>query len=83
ELPDVPEDSPVWPAVTSTRDNCLGPGCPYYARCFLMRARRAALAADVVVVNHHLFFSDLVLQEVGVAEPPPACKTVVVDEAPQ
>jgi ATP-dependent DNA helicase DinG len=83
ELPDVPEDSPVWPAVTSTRDNCLGTSCPYYDRCFVMRARREALAADVVVVNHHLFFADLMLRDVGVAELLPACNTVVFDEAHQ
>ncbi|TXF11725.1 ATP-dependent DNA helicase [Pelomicrobium methylotrophicum] len=82
-LPDVPEDSPVWPAVTSTRDNCLGAECRYFDECFVMRARRQALAADVVVVNHHLFFADLMLRDVGVAELLPACNTVIFDEAHQ
>jgi ATP-dependent DNA helicase DinG len=63
DLADVPEDAPVWAHATSTRDNCLGQTCPDYRDCFVMRARRNALAADVVVVNHHLFFADLVLRE--------------------
>ncbi len=67
ELADVPEDAPVWAHATSTRDNCLGQGCPDYKDCFVMRARRNALAADVVVVNHHLFFADLVLREEGIS----------------
>ena len=56
DLADVPEDAAVWSHATSTRDNCLGQECPDYRDCFVMRARRNALAADVVVVNHHLFF---------------------------
>src|SRR4029077_12488738 len=62
DLADVPEDAPIWAQATSTRDNCLGQGCPDYADCFVMRARRNALAADVVVINHHLFFADVVLR---------------------
>jgi len=83
DLPDVPEDAPVWVHATSTRDNCLGQECPRYADCFVMKARRAALAADVVVVNHHLFFADVVLRDEGVAELLPACNTLVLDEAHQ
>jgi ATP-dependent DNA helicase DinG len=83
DLPDVPEDSPVWPHATSTRENCLGQECPRYQDCFVMKARRAALAADVVVVNHHLFFADVVLRDEGVAELLPACNTIVLDEAHQ
>jgi ATP-dependent DNA helicase DinG len=83
DLSDVPEDAPVWLHVTSTRDNCLGQECPRYGDCFVMKARRAALAADVVVVNHHLFFADVVLRDEGVAELLPACNTVVLDEAHQ
>jgi ATP-dependent DNA helicase DinG len=82
-LADVPEDSSVWPLVTSTRENCLGGDCPHYQECFVMEARRQALAADVVVVNHHLFFADLVLRDEGVSELLPACNTVVFDEAHQ
>jgi ATP-dependent DNA helicase DinG len=80
---DIPENSPVWPVVTSTRDNCLGAECEFYDECFVMKARREALAADVVVVNHHLFFADLVLRDVGVAELLPSCNTVIFDEAHQ
>lgn len=79
----VPEHAGVWPYVTSTRDNCLGSKCPHYDACFVMKARREALAADVVVVNHHLFFADLVLRDEGAAELLPACNTVIFDEAHQ
>src|SRR5688572_4439551 len=83
DLADVPEDAPVWAHATSTRDNCLGQGCPDYADCFVMRARRNALAADLVVINHHLFFADVVLRDEGVSELLPACNTVIFDEAHQ
>jgi ATP-dependent DNA helicase DinG len=83
DLADVPEDAPVWAQATSTRDNCLGQSCPDYADCFVMRARRNALAADVVVINHHLFFADVVLREEGVSELLPACNTLIFDEAHQ
>ena len=82
-LAEVPEDAGVWPLVTSTRENCLGGDCPRYKDCFVMEARKQALAADVVVVNHHLFFADLVLRDEGVAELLPACNTVIFDEAHQ
>ena len=83
DLADVPEDAPVWAHATSTRDNCLGQSCPDYGDCFVMRARRNALAADVVVINHHLFFADVVLRDEGVSELLPACNTVIFDEAHQ
>ncbi|HWI34984.1 MAG TPA: ATP-dependent DNA helicase [Burkholderiales bacterium] len=83
DLADVPEDAPVWAQATSTRENCLGQGCPDYADCFVMRARRNALAADVVVINHHLFFADVVLRDEGISELLPACNTVIFDEAHQ
>ena len=83
ELPDVPEQSPVWNMVTSTRDNCLGSECAHYGKCFVMKARRAAQEADVVVVNHHLFFADLVLRDEGVTDLLPSANTVVFDEAHQ
>ena len=79
----VPESAGAWLHATSTRENCLGSQCPDYDRCFVMEARRQALAADVVVVNHHLFFADLVLREEGMAELLPACNTVIFDEAHQ
>src|SRR5690606_33603329 len=83
DLADVPEDAPVWSHATSTRENCLGQECPDYKDCFVMRARRNALTADVVVVNHHLFFADVALRDEGVAELLPACNTVIFDEAHQ
>ena len=83
DLADVPEDSAVWAHATSTRDNCLGQGCPDYGECFVMRARRNALAAEVVVINHHLFFADVVLRDEGIAELLPSCNTVIFDEAHQ
>jgi len=82
-LAEVPEDATVWPQVTSTRENCLGGDCPNYKQCFVMEARKQAMEADVVVVNHHLFFSDVVLRDEGVAELLPACNTVIFDEAHQ
>ena len=82
-LAEVPEDATVWPQVTSTRENCLGGDCPNYKDCFVMEARKQAMEADVVVVNHHLFFADVVLRDEGVAELLPACNTVIFDEAHQ
>ena len=79
----VPEGAAVWSYVTSTRENCLGSECRHYDHCFVMRARAQALEADVVVVNHHLFFADLVLRDEGVGELLPACNTVIFDEAHQ
>jgi ATP-dependent DNA helicase DinG len=83
ECPDVPENSPVWSHATSTRENCLGQECPDYKGCFVMQARREAMAADLVVVNHHLFFADVMLRDEGMAELLPACNTVIFDEAHQ
>ena len=83
ELSDVAEDSPAWTLATSTRENCLGGRCPKFADCFVMKARHEALAAEVVVVNHHLFFADVVLRDEGMAELLPACNTVILDEAHQ
>jgi ATP-dependent DNA helicase DinG len=73
----------VIPLVTSTRDNCLGTECPSYRDCHVMRARRDAMAADLVVVNHHLFFADLALRDTGVAELLPTVDAAVFDEAHQ
>jgi len=80
---DVPESSAVWGMVTSTRENCLGQDCPNNKECFVLAARREALAADLVVVNHHLFFADVMLRDEGTAELLPACNTVIFDEAHQ
>ncbi|WP_420869262.1 ATP-dependent DNA helicase [Cupriavidus gilardii] len=83
ELASVPENAPVWQLVTSTRDNCLGTECPHHKECFVMRARKEAQQADLVVVNHHLFFADVVLRDTGMAELLPAANTVIFDEAHQ
>jgi ATP-dependent DNA helicase DinG len=83
ECSDVPEDSGAWHHATSTRENCLGQECPDAAGCFVMAARQAALAADVVVVNHHLFFADVMLKDEGMGELLPACNVVIFDEAHQ
>ena len=83
ELADVPENAAIWPMVTSTRENCLGSNCAFHRECFVMKARKDALDADVVVVNHHLFFADVTLRDEGLAELLPACNTVILDEAHQ
>lgn len=83
ELTEVPESATVWQNVTSTRENCLGQDCAHYKDCFVMEARKKALAADVVVVNHHLFFADVMLRDEGVSELLPSANTVIFDEAHQ
>lgn len=83
DLASVPETASIWGLVTSTKENCPGMECPHYQDCFVMKARKAAQQADVVVVNHHLFFADLVLKDTGVAELLPMANTVVFDEAHQ
>lgn len=83
ELSRVPESALIWNLVTSTRDNCLGAECAHYQDCFVMRARKEAQQADVVVVNHHLFFADVALKDTGVAELLPSANTVIFDEAHQ
>ena len=82
-LADVPENAPIWMQVTSTRDNCLGQECPQHKECFVLKARSEAMKADIVVVNHHLFFADVMLRDEGVAELLPTCNTVIFDEAHQ
>lgn len=83
ELSRIPETAPVWSLVTSTRDNCLGAECAHYQDCFVMKARKEAQQADVVVVNHHLFFADVALKDTGVAELLPTANTIIFDEAHQ
>ena len=83
ELSKVPETALVWNLVTSTRENCMGAECQYYQDCFVMKARKEAQQADVVVVNHHLFFADVALKDTGVAELLPSANTVIFDEAHQ
>jgi ATP-dependent DNA helicase DinG len=83
DLGDVPEDADIWQRVTSTRENCLGQDCPRIRDCFVVKARRQAQEADVVVVNHALFMADLVLREEGVTDLLPEADTVIFDEAHQ
>ena len=83
EMEGLDERSPVLPLVTSTRDNCLGTECPEFRACHVVQARREAMAADLVVVNHHLFFADLALRDSGVAELLPTVDAAVFDEAHQ
>lgn len=83
ELTELPEDALILPQITSTADNCLGRDCPAYNDCYLVKARQAALEADVVVVNHHLFFADAVLKDTGFGELIPHADLVVFDEAHQ
>jgi len=81
ECVDVPETSGAWSQATSTRENCLGSSCRHYADCFVFKARKRAADAEVVVVNHHLFFADLALREEGGAELLGSANTLVFDEA--
>ena len=83
EVADVPENASIWADVTSTRETCLGTDCAHHDQCFVMNARKQALAADVVVINHHLFFADVMLRDEGIAELLPASNTVILDEAHQ
>jgi ATP-dependent DNA helicase DinG len=83
EFADVPEDSPLWPRVTSTAENCLGAECPMFGDCFVVKARRAAQEADLVVVNHHLLFADLAIKQEGFGEILPGAHAFILDEAHQ
>lgn len=83
QLASVPENAPIWSMVTSNRENCLGQECSYHEECFVLKARKEAMVADVVVVNHHLFFADVLLKDEGAGEILPACNTVIFDEAHQ
>ena len=83
ELSEVAEDSSLWPHVTSTVDNCLGAECSFYEDCYVNKARKQAMASDVVVINHHLFFADKALKEDGFGSLLPEVELVVFDEAHQ
>jgi ATP-dependent DNA helicase DinG len=83
EIDGLDERSAVIPLVTSTRENCLGSDCPQFAACHVVKARREAMAADLVVINHHLFFADLAVRDSGMAELLPSVEAVVFDEAHQ
>lgn len=81
EINGIAESDPLWPLVTSTRENCLSNKCPHYEECFLTQARRKALESDVVVVNHHLFLADLSLKDDSMGELLPAADLVILDES--
>ena len=83
ELSGLDDRSPLIPLITSTRDNCLGSVCPQFKGCHVNLARREAMSADVVVINHHLFFADLAVRESGMAELLPTARIVIFDEAHQ
>lgn len=83
ELSTIPDNSPTWAHVTSTVDNCLGLECPAYSQCSVVKARRAAQEADLVVINHHLFFADLALKEQGFGDLLPSANAFIFDEAHQ
>lgn len=81
EVASLPENAAVTPLVTSTVDNCLGKDCEHYEDCYLIKARQKALSADIIVVNHHLFFADLALKQDGLGELMPTVDAVIFDEA--
>ncbi len=83
ELASIPDDSSVWPQVSSTADNCLGNECPFWTDCYLVKARQAAQSADVVVVNHHLLLADLAIKQEGFGEVLPGASVFILDEAHQ
>jgi ATP-dependent DNA helicase DinG len=83
EVRGLSDSHPVWPQVTSTRENCLGNRCPEVSRCHVAIARREALEADIVIVNHHLLLADLVLKEDGFGDILGSADAVILDEAHQ
>jgi ATP-dependent DNA helicase DinG len=83
EMSSISEEDMIWSSVTSTSDNCLGSDCHYFDNCHLIDARRQAQAADIVVINHHLLFADMMLREEGFAELLPQADAIIVDEAHQ
>lgn len=83
DLASVPEESETWQYATSTADNCLGRECPYYDNCFVVRARNRALESDIVVVNHHLLLSDIVVKDEGFGALLPKAESMIIDEAHQ
>src|SRR5215475_8862115 len=74
---------PLWSQLTSTRESCLGTRCGEFTRCHVVRARREALEADVVIVNHHLLLADLALKEDGFGDLLGSADAIVLDEAHQ
>lgn len=83
ECIELAEDSPILPQLTSTSESCLGSDCPNYAECYIAKARKKALNADLVVVNHHIFFADMAVKENGFGELIPNAEAIIFDEAHQ
>lgn len=83
EMSSISEEDMIWSSVTSTSDNCLNSDCHYFENCHVIDARRQAQAADVVVINHHLLFADMMLREEGFAELLPQADAIIIDEAHQ
>ncbi len=83
EIPEIPEGDSIWPLVTSTSENCLGAECDDYNDCYVVNARRLAQASDVVVINHYLLLSDMVIRENGFGELLPIADAFIIDEAHQ
>ncbi len=83
EVKNIAENSTTWPLVTSTTDSCLSYDCDFFKSCYLQKARKQAQEADIVVINHHLFFADMLLKEEGFAELLPLADFIVIDEAHQ
>lgn len=83
EMTEITEDARVWPIVTSTSDNCLGSECPDWSECYVVKARREAQEADIVVVNHHLLLADMAIKEEGFGELLPSADAFIIDEAHQ
>ena len=81
ELEGLPDDFRPWSAISSTADNCLGRKCPLMDSCFVYKARREAREADLVVINHHLYFADLALNDNAFGELLPPYKAAILDEA--
>ena len=83
ECVELAEDSPIISQLTSTAESCLGTDCPNYSECYVAAARRKALNADLVVINHHLFFADMAVKETGFGELIPHAEVIIFDEAHQ
>jgi ATP-dependent DNA helicase DinG len=83
EFAEIPENDSLWYYATSNADNCLGSECPQIDKCFVLKARKRAMDADILVINHHLYFSDLALKEDGFGELLPEADVLIFDEAHQ
>ncbi len=81
ELHGVPDNYGPWREVCCTRETCPGSSCEHYGQCFLMKMKREAEEADLIIVNHHLFFADLAIKGLGLGEVIPEYDAVIFDEA--